>query len=238
MKKTIVMLPTFNERENIKKLIPEILALDPNISVLVVDDDSPDGTWTLVEEMARRDGRVSLLHRTKNRGRGTAGIDGFLRAIQSGADYIVEMDADYSHHPKYIPALVKQMDENDVAIGSRLIEGGREQGRNILRTFITWFANNYIRILMGVDIQDCTSGFRCFRRNVLESIRLEKMVSVGPSIVEEVLYACVLKGFKIKEIPILFEERAHGETTKTLGQYMDTAWKVIRFRLRMRKEWL
>lgn len=236
MKKIMVMLPTYNERENLVKLIPEILAMARNISIVVVDDDSPDETWKLVREIAEKDNRVSLIHRTHEKGRGTAGIEGFLFAVRSGVDYIVEMDADYSHHPKYIPALLAQMERCDVVIGSRLIRGGRESGRNICRTLVTWFANNYIRLLMGVDIMDCTSGYRCFKREVLESIGLEKMVSVGPSIVEEVLYACVLKGYKIMEIPILFQERCHGETTKTLGQYLDTALKVIRFRLRMRKE--
>ncbi|MBI5186285.1 MAG: polyprenol monophosphomannose synthase [Nitrospinae bacterium] len=238
MKKTLVMLPTYNERENLVKLVPEILSIGPDISIIVVDDDSPDGTWKLVREMAEKDSRVSLIHRTREKGRGTAGIEGFLFAVRSGVDYVIEMDADYSHHPRYIPSLLSEMEKCDVVIGSRLIHGGKERGRNILRTLITWFANNYIRLLMGVDIMDCTSGYRCFKREVLASIGLEKMVSVGPSIVEEVLYACVLKGYRIKEIPILFEERCHGETTKTLGQYLDTALKVIRFRLRMRKELL
>jgi len=236
MKKTMVMLPTFNERENIERLIPEILSMDPGLSVVVVDDDSPDGTWRLVGEMAQKDGRVALVHRTRARGRGTAGIQGLLYAVRSGVDFVIEMDADYSHHPKFIPELLREMDRCDVAIGSRLVAGGRERGRNILRTLVTWFANNYIRLLMGVPIRDCTSGFRCFKRSVLESIGLEKMVSVGPSIVEEILYACSLKGYKIREVPILFEDRVHGQTTKTLGQYMDTAFKVVLFRIRMKRE--
>lgn len=232
----MVMLPTFNERENIQKLIPEILSIDPNLSIVVVDDDSPDETWKLVREMAGKEDRIFLIHRTGAKGRGTAGIEGFLYAIRSGVDYILEMDADYSHHPKYIPELVSAMEESDVAIGSRLIQGGEEKGRNIFRTVVTWFANNYIRLIMGVSIKDCTSGYRCFKREVLESVNLDKMVSVGPSIVEEILYACVLRGYKIKEIAILFEDRVHGETTKTLWQYIDTALKVIRFRIRMKKE--
>ncbi len=236
MKKTMVMLPTFNERENIAKLVPEILSINPNISIVVVDDDSPDGTWKLVREMAKDTGRVELIHRTKTKGRGTAGIEGLLHAIRTGVDFVIEMDADYSHHPKYIPDFIAEMEKNDVVIGSRLVHGGKERGRNIIRTAMTWFANNYIRLLMGVNIKDCTSGYRCFKRNVLESIQLDKMVSTGPSIVEEILYACILKGFRIKEVPILFEERAHGETTKTLWQYIDTALKVIRFRFHMKKE--
>ncbi len=230
------MLPTFNERENIKKLIPEILSINPNISIVVVDDDSPDGTWKLVKELSEKEDRLELIHRTKEKGRGTAGVEGLLHAARSGVDYIIEMDADYSHHPKFIPALIAEMENNDVVIGSRLTDGGKEEGRNIGRVFITWFANTYIRLLMGVPINDCTSGYRCFKRNVLESIQLDKMVSVGPSIVEEILYACALKSYRIKEIPIFFEERVHGETTKTLWQYIDTALKVIRFRLRMKKE--
>ena len=231
--KTTVMIPTYNERENIKSLINDILSLDNDISVVVVDDNSPDGTSQLVESSFSNNSRVDLICRKDDKGRGTAGIVGFQHALKKGADYIVEMDSDYSHHPKYIPIFLKEIQNFDVVIGSRNIEGGKEAGRSVFREFITWFANVYIRIIMGINIKDCTSGYRCFRRQVLESIGLEKMVSKGPSIVEEILYACHLKKFRIKEIPILFEDRTRGESTKNLCQYIDTAWKTLQFRFKM-----
>ena len=231
--KTTVMIPTYNERENIKSLINDILSLDNDISVVVVDDNSPDGTSQLVESSFSNNSRVDLICRKDDKGRGTAGIVGFQHALKKGADYIVEMDSDYSHHPKYIPTFLKEIQNFDVVIGSRNIEGGKEAGRSVFREFITWFANVYIRIIMGINIKDCTSGYRCFRRQVLESIGLEKMVSKGPSIVEEILYACHLKKFRIKEIPILFEDRTRGDSTKNLCQYIDTAWKTLKFRFKM-----
>ena len=231
--KTTVMIPTYNERENIKSLINDILSLDNDISVVVVDDNSPDGTSQLVESSFSNNSRVDLICRKDDKGRGTAGIVGFQHALKKGADYIVEMDSDYSHHPKYIPIFLKEIQNFDVVIGSRNIEGGKEAGRSVFREFITWFANVYIRIIMGINIKDCTSGYRCFRRQVLESIGLEKMVSKGPSIVEEILYACHLKKFRIKEIPILFEDRTRGDSTKNLCQYIDTAWKTLQFRFKM-----
>ncbi len=229
----MVMIPTYNERENIKNLINDILSLDNDISVVVVDDNSPDGTSQLVESSFSSNFRVDLICRKNDKGRGTAGIVGFQHALKKGADYIIEMDSDYSHHPKYIPTFLKEIQNSDIVIGSRNIEGGKELGRSILREFITWFANLYIRIIMRINVKDCTSGYRCFRRKALESIGLEKMVSKGPSIVEEILYACHLKKFRIKEIPIVFEDRTRGDSTKNLFQYIDTAWKTLQFRFKM-----
>ncbi len=227
------MIPTYNERENIKDLINDILALGSDISVVVVDDNSPDGTSQLVESSFGSDPRVDLICRKNDKGRGTAGIIGFQQALKKGADYIIEMDSDYSHHPKYIPTFLKKIQDCDVVIGSRHVEGGKELGRSVFRKFITWFANLYIRIIMGINVKDCTSGYRCFRRQVLESIGLEKMVSRGPSIVEEILYAVHLKKYRIKEIPIVFEDRIRGDSTKNLCQYIDTAWKTLQFRFKM-----
>ncbi len=231
--KTMVMIPTYNERENINNLINDILSLNNDISVVVVDDNSPDGTSQLVESSFNNNLRVDLICRKNDKGRGTAGIVGFEHALKKGADYIIEMDSDYSHHPKYIPTFLKEIQNSDVVIGSRNVEGGKELGRSGFREFITWFANLYIRIIMLINVKDCTSGYRCFRRRALESIRLEKMVSKGPSIVEEILYACHLKKFRIKEIPIVFEDRTRGDSTKNLCQYIDTAWKTLQFRFKM-----
>ena len=226
----MIMIPTYNERENIGPLIQDILKLDSSIGMVVVDDDSPDGTSQIVESLKLNQPRIHLLTRKNKKGRGTAGIDGFLYALNEGADYILEMDSDYSHHPRYIPALIEAMKECDVAIGSRAVAGGKETGRGATRQGITRFANLFIQTVMGLDIKDCTSGFRCFKREVLQSIGLDKMVSVSPAIVEEILYACHLRGYKIKEIPIHFEDRVRGNSTKTFGQYADTMFKIIQFR--------
>jgi dolichol-phosphate mannosyltransferase len=233
--KIMVMIPTYNERENIKDLVNEILSLKSEISVVVVDDNSPDGTSILVREMADKEPRIHLITRVNEKGRGTAGLKGMLYAIEQGADYIIEMDSDWSHHPKYIPDMLKLNEKYDVVIGSRLTEGGGEEGRGFDRRFITWFANTYIRLVMGFKVKDCTSGYRSFKRKVLETVNLKEMISVGPSIVEEILYAAHLNGFSIVELPIWFEERRMGNSTKDLQQYMDTMWKVLQFRFQRKK---
>ena len=228
------MVPTFNESENIGSLVKDILALDPSYGVVVVDDDSPDGTSAIVAGIQKNEPRVHLITRKSKKGRGIAGINGLLYAAGRGVPYIVEMDADYSHHPRHIPDLISAMQYCDVAIGSRSIEGGREAGRGFHRKAITRLANGFIRLIMGVPVRDCTAGFRCFKREVLQSIGLERMVSVGPSIVEEILHACHIQGYKIKEVPIFFEDRVKGESTKTLFQYAETMIRIIHFRLTMK----
>lgn len=228
--KPVVVIPTFNEADNIKLLIEAILPLDPSLEILVVDDDSPDGTAVIVETITRQQPRVHLLLRTHDRGRGKAGIAGFFRALEMGADCVIEMDADFSHHPRYIPAFLEAITCWDVVIGSRTVAGGQERGRTWLRRIITACANLYIRVLFQVKVRDCTSGFRCFRRKVLEGIPLAKMVSQGPSIVEEVLYACHRRRFAIAEIPIIFEDRRRGTSTLNLGKLLSTLVMILRIR--------
>ncbi|GAB4321791.1 MAG: polyprenol monophosphomannose synthase [Candidatus Sumerlaeia bacterium] len=233
------MLPTFNEAENIKTLIPEILALGSNYQVVVVDDDSPDGTWRVVGGMAARDSRVHLVHRTRERGRGSAGVAGLVKALELGADVVVEMDADYSHHPRFIPALVGAVlgpDGADVAIGSRLIKGGGEAGRSIVRTLITLAANLYIRLVLRLPVRDCTSGFRAFRREGLERLGLERMQSNGPAIVQEILLACRREGLRMVEVPILFEARRAGRSTFNWRIMLAGFRAVLIFRLREARE--
>ncbi|RLA93203.1 MAG: polyprenol monophosphomannose synthase [Deltaproteobacteria bacterium] len=228
--KSVAMIPTFNEAENIQSLIEEIIKVDKQIEVLVVDDDSPDGTAVLVEEISRKYPRVHLIWRKEERGRGKAGIVGFLGALELGADCVIEMDGDFSHHPRYIPHFLKAIQHYDVVIGSRAIPGGEERGRKLSRRLITRFANSYIRWVYHLNIQDCTSGFRCFRRSVLEALPLKKMISRGPSIVEEVLYACHCLGFSFKEIPIIFEDRKYGESNLSLPKLFNTFFMILRFR--------
>lgn len=211
--RAMAMVPTYNESGNIERLITEILAQGDDIGVVVVDDDSPDGTWRIVEDYSRRDPRVHLLRRIGRRGRGTAGIEGFQYAVKQGVEFIIEMDADFSHKPSYIPAFLKEMNDCDLLIGSRMIKGGGETGRGPLRRFITRGANLYIRLILGLPFKDSTSGYRVFRREVLDAVNLDGLISTGPSIVQEILYKAHLKRFRIKEYPIIFEDRTVGKST-------------------------
>ena len=235
--KTIVMIPTYNEKDNISPLLKQILELDKGIEALVVDDNSPDGTWEIVQDLSEKEKRVHLLHRKKRRGRGTAGIDGLRYALEKGADYIIEMDADFSHNPKYIPEILKAMEKYDVAIGSRFINGGKDKDRGFLRRLITKLAGMYVRMLLGVKIKDVSSGFRCFRREALEKIDLDDMASGGPSIVLELLYKITLNGFNIKEVPIVFEDRRQGKTKLDWITLLETMVMVLRLR-KMKKDGL
>lgn len=228
--KIIATIPTYNEAENIKVLIPEILKTTPEIEVLIIDDNSPDGTYKVVEDIARENKRVHLLLRHNKKGRGSAGIDGFKKALSKGADLILEMDADFSHHPKYIPFMLKEINNCDVVVGSRMVKGGGEKGRKVIRYFITRAGNFYIRYILGLPILDCTSGYRLFKNYVLKEIGLDNLISTGPSIVQEVLYLIYKKGFKIKEIPIIFEERKWGKSSFNLKIMQDSFLKILQMR--------
>ncbi|MFN3531182.1 MAG: polyprenol monophosphomannose synthase [Candidatus Brocadia sp.] len=229
--KTYVMIPTYNERENIGNLIQEILNLNvPDLHILVVDDNSPDGTSEVVRNLSVKHPEVELLLRTTGRGRGVAGIAGFKYALDRGADSVIEMDADFSHHPKYIPQLLEALHDADMVIGSRFVSGGKDVNRGITRRIITLLAGIYVRILLGLKIKDVSSGYRCFRRKVLEAIGLDSMISTGPSIVSEVFYRAHLKGFSIKEIPIEFEDRIHGQTKLNYKILIKTLLMVLKFK--------
>ncbi len=213
--RVIVTLPTYNEAENIRPLIEELLALGEEFEVLVIDDDSPDRTWEIVDRLSKTERRVHLIRRIGERGRGTAGLVGFRWARDHGAEAVVEMDADFSHHPRFIPSLLEpiRQGEANIVIGSRLIPGGTEKGRSPVRTLITLLANAYIRLVLGLPIRDCTSGFRVFDRQALEKLPWEKMQCRGPEIVQEVLHEARKAGLKMVERPIVFEERRAGQST-------------------------
>lgn len=213
--KILTTLPTYNEAGNIQPLISELLALDARVEVLVVDDNSPDGTWQIVEEMAENEPRIHLIRRTTERGRGTAGLAAFIYARDNDYDAAVEMDADYSHHPRFVLSLLEplQTGEYDIVVGSRLVPGGGETGRHPLRKIITLGANWYIRAMLRLSVRDCTTGFRTFNRRALESIPWETLNANGPEIVQEVLIEARRAGLRITERPIKFEERRAGEST-------------------------
>ena len=229
--KTYVMIPTYNERENIENLIGEILNLKiSDLHVVVVDDNSPDGTSEIVKNLSKEHPEVELLLRTTGRGRGSAGIAGFKYALERGADCVVEMDADFSHHPKYIPSFLEAIQEADMVIGSRSVAGGKDVNRGIVRRVITFLASVYVKMLLGLKIKDVSSGYRCFKRKVLEAIELDSMISTGPSIVSEVFYRAHLKGFSIKEIPIEFADRTHGQTKLNYSILIKTLLMVLKFK--------
>lgn len=227
--KIVVTLPTYNEAGNVERLTRALLDVDPRVEVLVADDDSPDGTWKLAQAMSEGDPRVHVLHRTKDRGRGFAGREAFQVALAMGADAVVEMDADFSHRPEHVPDLLRALETHDMAIGSRLVDGGADEGRGKHRVWITGISTFYNRTLLGLRVRDCNSGYRAYRRKVLEDIQLGSMVAQGPEIVPEVLIRAHRRGFSIHEVPIRFVEREEGESNLTFGKLL----KVLAFTLRL-----
>jgi len=233
-KRVVVMIPTYNEAENIAGLIKEILALrlSFDLQVMVADDNSPDGTWKIVQGLARRDKRVHLLRRMKRRGRGAGGIDGFKASLELGADTVVEMDGDFSHQPGHIPSLLEAAQNYDLLLGSRFVAGGRDADRSFLRRFITWLVRAFIRSRFGLPVRDVSSGFRIFRRRVLEALDLDDLISVGPSVVLETLYKTFLLGFRVGEAPIIFVDRTRGKTKLSFLTLLETLVMALQIRKR------
>jgi dolichol-phosphate mannosyltransferase len=229
--KIIAVLPTYNESENIRPLIKSLLKVSRFLEVVVVDDNSPDGTWRLVEGMVKENPRVHLVHRTTEKGRGSAGVAGFRRALELGADLVVEMDADWSHHPRFLRGMIRATGNADLVIGSRLVAGGGETGRSRLRTLITLLANAYIRLCHGLKVRDCTSGYRVYRRWLLERIDWDRVRSNGPAIVQEQLIAAIALEARVREVPILFEERRAGQSTFTTQILIAGLLAQLRLRL-------
>jgi dolichol-phosphate mannosyltransferase len=226
--KIVAMIPTYNEAGNIKEVVGELLKLPLDVEALVVDDNSPDGTHKIVDEMSKSDKRVRLLLRKENRGRGWAGIDGFAKALDLGADYIVEMDADLSHQPRYIPSFLEKIKNCDVVVGSRFVSGGKDEQRGFLRHTISLFARKYLASVLGVKLQDPTSGYRLFTRRAIEAI-LPSLRARDPFIVTEVLFYLKKYNLKIEEVPIEFVQRVAGESKlkpATLIKYLFRVWAL------------
>jgi dolichol-phosphate mannosyltransferase len=212
MGSALVILPTYNESENIISVVRGVLDSGGNFEALVVDDDSPDGTAAAVRGRFGAEARVHMVVRTGPRGRGLAGAEGFKWALERGYEFVFEMDADGSHDPAVLPELLDALGRADVAVASRLAPGGGERGRGLFRRLVTLAANSYLRIVLGLKVRDCTSGFRGFRRVALEAVPWEKVGAAGPAIVQEVLYAVASRGFSIEEVPFVFVERAEGRS--------------------------
>jgi dolichol-phosphate mannosyltransferase len=234
--KATVVIPTYNEKENIGDLVNFIINLNiEGLNIIVVDDNSPDGTGQIVSEIGEKYSSVNLLTRKKKRGRGFAGIEGFQRAFNEGADYIIEMDGDFSHHPRYIPDFLKQIPFYDIVIGSRFVQGGQDEDRGLYRKIVTILAGIYIRTLLGIKIRDVSSGYRCFKRHVFELIDLEDLISAGPPIVTEILYKARLKNLNMSEIPIIFKDRVRGKTKLDYITLLESLVMVLRLRQMHRK---
>ncbi len=208
---TIVMIPTFNEALNIKKLIIEILQLNNSIGCLVVDDNSPDNTSKIVKQLEQEyPDKISLIVRKKEKGRGSAGIRGHKEAIKLQPKYIVEMDADFSHKPKYIKIFLQEIKNYDVVLGSRFISGGRDSNRSAFRTFISIISGVIFRFILGLKIRDIGSGYKLYKTEVLKSLDWDNFSSSGIAISMEEIFRIVRKGYRVKEIPIEFVDREFG----------------------------
>jgi len=208
----VVTLCTYNERENISKLVPLVLQALPTADVLVVDDSSPDGTADVARQMGATDSRVKLLLRTSKEGLGAATLAGFQWAIDRNYDFVLNMDADFSHHPRHLPAIVACMDQADVAVGSRYVPGGAITGWSLKRHFMSQGINWYSRLLLGIRARDCSGAFRCYRISKLRELDFQKIRSRGYAFQEEFLYRCTRVGCRIVETPIVFEDRIIGQS--------------------------
>ena len=227
--KALVIIPTYNELENLPRLIPEVLSQDKTIHILIVDDGSPDGTANFVEEEIKKNDRIHILKREKKMGLGTAYIAGFKYALKNNYDFIFEMDADFSHDPKELKNFLIAIKENDLVLGSRYINGVRVLNWPMSRLILSFFASVYTRLITGLPVRDATGGFKCFRRKVLETIDLDHIKSNGYSFQIEMTFKTFAKGFKIKEIPIVFADRVKGKSkmsNKIVREAVTMVWKL------------
>lgn len=230
--RALVVVPTYNEAVNLPVILPRILAEDPRLEVLVVDDNSPDGTGVMADEMARANPRIHALHRAGKMGLGTAYITGFKWALERGYDYIFEMDADFSHDPGHLPEFLKAIEDADVVLGSRYLQGKVTiVNWPMSRLMLSYFANVYARWFTGLRIWDLTGGFKCFRRQVLEAIDLTQVGSNGYAFQIEMSMRAWRKGFRLREIPIVFVDRAEGQSKMNRSIVREAVWKVPRLRL-------
>lgn len=227
--KALVIIPTYNEYDNVHKIIPDVLSQNECVDVLIVDDNSPDGTGQYVEEITKTNPRVKIIRRAGKMGLGTAYIEGFKYAINQKYDYIFEMDADFSHDPKEVNNFLAAIKDNDLVIGSRYINGVNVINWPMQRLLLSYFANSYARFITGLPVRDATGGFKCFRRKVLESINFQNIKSNGYSFQIEMNFKAWKNGFKIAEIPIIFADRVKGTSKmskKIIREAVVMVWKL------------
>jgi len=230
--KTLIIIPTYNEIENIEKIIREIRNIKSMIDILVVDDNSPDGTALKIKEIQNTLDNIFLIQREGKLGLGTAYVAGFRFALENGYEYIFEMDADYSHDPKEIPNFLQAIKEADLVIGSRYIRGVNVVNWPLSRLILSYSANRYTRLITGMPVCDATSGYKCFRKKVLEAIDLNQIRSGGYSFQIEMSFKAWKKGFHLKEIPIIFIDRAIGKSKMSKKIVREAAWMVWKLKLK------
>ena len=233
----LVIVPTYNERENLPALIDELLR-HPNVRVMVVDDHSPDGTGQVADDLARTHReRVEVIHRTGRRGLGRSYVDGIMRAIRQPVDVICQMDADFSHDPARLPDLIGATRDADIVIGSRYVPGGAIVNWPRRRLLLSRFANLYVRLITRMAAHDCTSGYRCWRRDTLAALPLDRFMSDGYSFLVEMLFAAAIRGARIAEVPITYVERRLGQSKMSRAVILESAitpWRLVATRGRAR----
>jgi dolichol-phosphate mannosyltransferase len=231
MTEALVIVPTYNERDNLPRLVPRILDVKPTVDVLIVDDNSPDGTGEVADELARSIPAVHTLHRPGKLGLGRAYVAGFKWALARGYQYFCQMDADLSHNPEALPAFFAATQRYDLVLGSRYVGGVRVLDWDMTRLFISSFGNWYARVATGLPFSDLTGGFKCYTRKVLEAIDLDQIHSIGYAFQIEMTWWAVQRGFRVGEIPIIFNGRDHGETKFSRSIAWEAAWAVWKLRL-------
>ena len=228
--KTLVLIPTYNERDNLPVLVADVMKI-PGTEVLVIDDQSPDGTGQIADALGLEyPGRVTVMHRTGRRGLGVSYLDGFRHAVGTNADLVVQMDADRSHDPQYLPAMIEAAAAADLVVGSRYLHGISVVNWPLRRIILSTFANTYIRTVTGLGVRDCTTGYRCWRRDALAKLPLDRIVSEGYAFVVEVTFLAASVGLRITESPIIFIERREGASKLSSGILFEsllTPWRLV-----------
>jgi dolichol-phosphate mannosyltransferase len=231
MNPALVIIPTYNELDNLGPITAAVLKADPRVDILVVDDNSPDGTGKLADELASQEPRLKVLHREKKQGLGRAYLHAFRWALEHGYSYIIEMDADFSHDPRFLTPLIDlAVNGADVALGSRYVEGGGTVNWGVSRQLISQGGSLYARSILGVKVRDLTGGFKCFNRRVLEGIDLDSVQSSGYGFQIELTYRALRKGFTVKEMPIVFEDRRVGQSKMSRKIFLEAALMVWKLR--------
>ena len=225
-RRALVCLPTYDEKDNVGPMTEAILAATPDVDILVIDDNSPDGTGQLADAIAAREPRVKVLHRAGKEGLGKAYLAGFAWALSQGYDLVLEMDADFSHDPKYLPGMLEASKEADLVLGSRNVPGGGTVNWGILRKIISRGGSFYARTILGLPVRDLTGGFKCFRRQVLEAIDLPTVECTGYAFQIELTYRTLRKGFRVKELPIVFVDRRVGQSKMSKRIVLEALRKV------------
>jgi dolichol-phosphate mannosyltransferase len=235
MNHALVCIPTYNERDNVSAIARAVVAADPRVDVLIVDDNSPDGTGQLAERLSVIEPRIHVLHRPSKQGLGRAYLHAFEWALQRGYQYVLEMDADFSHDPRYIPKFLNATERGaDLVLGSRYVSGGGTLNWGFFRKLVSRGGSLYARRVLGIRVRDLTGGFKCFRRQVLESINLPAVRSTGYAFQIELTYRALRKGFKVVEIPIVFEDRRVGQSKMSRRIFWEALVMVWKLRLRAR----